>query len=360
MPLPSRPVVFLATSALALALLPPTAVEAAPPPASAFSNTHYVALLNLNSECGSLLGYGDHLIFSRLAAHATSVLGVPAGNVHVFNEAGVALDEDVDPDHFPLLPPEWKTGAAFDGPARWSVFAPALRALAASAADAEAAGGAPARVFLLQSSHGLQGSVVLGDGLTDSIFCLQDVDVSSTMMGDLLDDIDADAAAEHPGLAIEWSLNFDCSFCGGFADSPLPAPATTPVASAGVVGPNRVVEVGCAWVTECFGNPAVTYDYMFNACAFTGQADGFRPLVQAGAGTGTDGGDAGSEVLVANPIRGPQDGMVTLEEAYWCGLARSRAPPLDPIAIQQMFQISDNLRVDVGGLDGFPLWKTGG
>ena len=327
----------------------------------AFANTHYVYLLNLNDDCGDFLGYGDHRILDRLADHAVDVLGMPAANVHVYNEDGGPLTRSRDAANYDRLDAEWQTGAVFDGPANWNArgafpgFASELARIAGTAADAEAAGGAPARIFFVESSHGILNPLLLGDGLTDSSFCLQDVSVTSTMLGDLLNSIDADVAAEHPAVAIEWSINVDCSFCGGFADSPLTAPGTTPVATAGVVGENRVVEVGCAWMTECTGNPATTYDYMFNLCTFTGKADGFGPLVVTG--TQWNGADLGDEFLVADPAHHAKDGVITLEESYWCAMSEAHGST-DVWALEQEFQIVDNLYADMFQLDGFPIWDV--
>lgn len=324
-----------------------------------FANTHYVYVLNLNSVCGDLLGYGDHVILKRITDHAVDVLGMPAANVHVYNENGGALTRGTDPENYDRLDTAWRTGAVFDGPANWegaTGVANEMRRIAALAADGEAAGGAPARIFFVESSHGILNPLILGDGMTDSSFCLQDTDVTSTMLGDLLNEIDASVASAHAGVAIEWSINVDCSFCGGFADSPLVAPGTTAIATAGVVGENRVVEVGCAWMTECTGNPATTYDYMFNRCMFTDQADGFGPLVVTGM-EGTNGADAGDEVLVGSATHHEKDGVITLEEAYWCSIEEAHYS-FDVFALEQEFQLVDNLDGDLFGIDGFVLWDT--
>ncbi|HEV8361563.1 MAG TPA: PKD domain-containing protein, partial [Candidatus Thermoplasmatota archaeon] len=120
------------------------------------------------------------------------------------------------------------------------------------------------------------------------------------------------------------------------------------------------------------GNPAVTYDHIFNRCAFTGAADGYGPLVETGIvphpvpfGTG----DVGEDVLIPSATHHAPDGAVTLEEAYWCSLASARAmpPPTDIIAVedwaiatQQMFQLVDQMGDDMFGLDGFVLWDING
>ena len=327
----------------------------------AFANTHYIYVLNLNDDCGDPLGYGDHVILERIADHAIDVLGMPAENLHIYNEVGGALTANIDSANYAKLSDGMRDGSRFDGPANWNPkgsfpgIAREIGRIALEAAAGEAANGAPARVFFVESSHGILNPLILGDGVTDSSFCLQDISVTSTQLGDVLNAADASVAQAYPSVEIEWSINVDCSFCGGFADSPLTAPATTDVASAGVVGDNRVVEVGCAWMTECTGNPATTYDYMWNKCLFTAKADGFGPMFVTGVAW--NGGDLGDELLVSDGAHHEKDGVITLEETYWCAMNEAHSS-IDPWAIEQEFQIVDRLHGDMFGLDGFVLWDV--
>ncbi|HEV8360799.1 MAG TPA: S8 family serine peptidase, partial [Candidatus Thermoplasmatota archaeon] len=225
-------------------------------PTGNFANTHYFFLLNLNSACGGNLGYGDLLISSKLMDHAVNVLGAPPQNIHVFNEAGVALSRSIDTFHYDQLPSAWTSGAAFDGRATLSNFKNSFEDAAEAAAASEAAGGPPARMFVLQSSHGLQDP--LNGRVFGSLMCLYpSTTVHDIEFGTAITDA-LNAAEAGRGVSIETAILVDCSFCGGFADSPLwfPGTTTTAVDSAKVVGPNRVIEVGCTWITECFGNPA--------------------------------------------------------------------------------------------------------
>lgn len=219
----------------------------------------------------------------------------------------------------------------------------------------------------MQSSHGLMNPInLLGTGpfverVFSSLMAMQEGSVTDVQFGDVLTAAIDDQ--EHSGVDVETAVLVDCSFCGGFADSPFPYPGTTTTAvdTAGVVAPNRVVEVGCAWVTECFGNPAVTYDHIFNECMFTGRADGYGPMVD-GTGVphplpaGDD--DVGRDVTLADAGHHPADGAITLEESYWCALDSVQAP-VDIIGIQQMFQLVDQMDDDLVD-DGFLLWAPDG
>jgi hypothetical protein len=322
---------------------------------SAFDNTHYLFLLNLNGPCGDPLGYGDHVIAAALANHATTALGVPAANVRVLNQDGGALARSVDPAHYDQLPPAWRSGAAFDGPASRDAFRAAINAAAHLAAAGEAANGAPARLVVLTSSHGfhnpgngISDDGAVGDRWTSSAMCLYPRDrVSDTAFGAAVNDALLSAEAAH-GVTVEMAALVDCSFCGGFADRPVQGASTTGWESAGLVGPNRVVEVGCSWVTECFGNPASTYYHMFTRCAFGGLADGYGP--------------AAGDAPAGNPAHHLPDGLVTVEEAFWCAQESARSASghewaaTDP---QQMYQIDDQLAQDLFRDPGFVIWDVG-
>jgi hypothetical protein len=131
----------------------------------------------------------------------------------------------------------------------------------------------------------------------------------------------------------------DCSFCGGFSDSPTAVSGTVPDGApvgAGVVAPSRIVVTGCAITTECFGSTEGANSYrLFDFVLGKGAAycDGWTapafPAVQgldAPVHTGAlDGKCSASELFFA-----------ALEEAY-----ALNAKYVDEMAltIQQQFRI---------------------